>query len=210
MEGLRVWALAFEPEEASVKGFSDHTRPSSDREPVAPFTEDVCDNINFNPYMPSGCRSDGATEMLYRRFKFDFEANSVDLTRLASIQFTVEAPEHVDRGYLAIKNSCENVAVADTAVCERNVRQSLREAPLNITGQGALDVCSRIGVVLGMPKPNFLDEYCATGKEFDRFQLSSVSAISRTGIMEEVDEHTAPFVIDMQQDFTTGSFRQPC
>ena len=98
MEGLRVWALAFEPEEASVKGFSDHTRPSSDREPVAPFTEDVCDNINFNPYMPSGCRSDGATEMLYRRFKLDFEANSVDLTRLASIQFTVEAPEHVDRG----------------------------------------------------------------------------------------------------------------
>ena len=210
MEGMQAWAPACEPEEVSVKVCSDHTRPSFDGKPDAPFTEDVCDKNDFDPDKPSFCRSDGATERLYRRFKLDFEANGVDLTRLAPIQYTVEAPEHVDRGYLAIKGSCENVAVANTAVCERNVRQLLREAPLNITGQGALDVCSRIGVVLGTPKPNFLEKYCATGTEFDRFQLSSVSAISRTDIMEEVDEHTALFVIDRQQDFTTGSFRPPC
>ena len=210
MEGMQAWAPAFEPEEVGVKGFSDHTQPSFDGKPVAPFTEGVCDKNDFVPNMPSFCRSDGATERLYRRFKLGFEANGIDLTRLAPIQYTFEAPEYVDFGYLAIKGSCENVAVANTAVCERNVRQLLREAPLNITGQGALDVCSRIGVVLGTPKPNFLEKYCATGTEFDRFQLSSVSAISQTDIMEEVDEHTALFVIDMQQDFTTGSFRPPC
>ena len=95
---------------------------------------------------------------------------------------------------------------SDKPVCARNVKASLLfDAAQQIQGLNA-----RFGFVLGTPGENF-DETCrSTGTVFDRFLAEEWHGISCYDVLSGLDEHTALFVIDMQKDFTMGSFGQTC
>jgi len=108
-------------------------------------------------------------------------------------------------GYLA-QSPCTTLLPNKEPVCEANVKTTLEltETP------GVSDVGARIGFVQNNPGENFTEQCCEAGTEYDRFLIEEVSTQTHTEMLTGVDEHTALFVIDMQKDFTTGSFSQPC
>lgn len=77
------------------------------------------------------------------------------------------------------------------------------------------DVGTRIGQMLGAQftykeAEEFDTTCCAEGTEYDHFVLNDVKAISSQDFMNKVDATTALIIVDVQKDFTTGSFGQPC
>jgi len=72
---------------------------------------------------------------------------------------------------------------------------------------GFADIGKCIGAVLA-PNPKHQSECCAAGTEYDNFLLSDVPAMDANDLV--VDSETAIAIIDVQKDFTVGSFAQPC
>lgn len=107
-------------------------------------------------------------------------------------------------GYL-VQRPCAR-APQSASVCEANVRAAIPDLPSLSDAAGA--VGARIGQILATPGPNFLEGCCSAGTEFDRFLLQNVTARDRSDL--EIGPETALLVIDMQKDFTEGSFGQPC
>jgi len=73
--------------------------------------------------------------------------------------------------------------------------------------KGFADIDKCIGAVLA-PNPKHQSECCAAGTEYDNFLLSEVPAMAADDLV--VDSETAIAIIDVQKDFTVGSFAQPC
>mmetsp|Transcript_115526 Transcript_115526/g.274598 ORF Transcript_115526/g.274598 Transcript_115526/m.274598 type:complete len:425 (-) Transcript_115526:92-1366(-) len=90
-------------------------------------------------------------------------------------------------------------ATADTS-CASHVKATLANL-----GE-VTDIGQRIGAVLGAQE--YLNDCCVEGTEFDTFVQAKASA--EVSLDSLFDAQTALVVIDMQKDFTSGSFAQPC
>eukprot|EP00929_Paragymnodinium_shiwhaense_P007597 TRINITY_DN111507_c0_g1_i1.p1 TRINITY_DN111507_c0_g1~~TRINITY_DN111507_c0_g1_i1.p1 ORF type:complete len:481 (-),score=82.36 TRINITY_DN111507_c0_g1_i1:138-1580(-) len=114
------------------------------------------------------------------------------------------------RGYTAVSKPCGDVG---ESMCQQLVKDTLATLTCNdaipaVFAPGYIDAC--IGGVLA-PNDNHASTCCAAGTEFDNFLLDEASGVETMGEDDLVwDSETALAVIDMQNDFTVGSFAQPC
>lgn len=183
----------------AVEVLADYTRPSFDGKPGAPYTAGLCDGAP-DVQQPAFCAEGGGTTSVYRKFKADFERNNIEVRRLApGDQCDLEDGYHINN------KPCSGFEVE--ATCERNVRHAL-ESPYMQNPD--MHPGARIGAILNTPGHNFESGCCAAGTEFDRFVADQAEQTHHSTMLEQIDSDTALFVIDMQKDFTVGSFGQPC
>jgi nicotinamidase-related amidase len=193
---------------------ADFTRPSFDGKPGSPFNSGMCEvGLIDGEY----CVKGGGTPRAHLNVLADYDENDVKVMTLPG--FKIKEQFEDDKKYWGLANAYEHSSKC-TAIVKTMLADHKDELhPINWEQSAATDIGARIGQVLlqGIPPGSwahqsldFMKDCCGGGTEFDHMVLDQVGTQTADKFLEEVDAQTMLIIVDMQKDFTVGSFGQAC